>query len=281
MKASAFAPAKINLTLHVTGRRPDGYHLLDSLVLFVDVGDRLTATRSREMSLSVSGPMADGVPTDASNLVMQAANLVGVTAALHLEKHLPAAAGIGGGSADAAATLRALSRLSGQPLVAAHEALQLGADVPVCLDNSLARMRGIGEQIERPLKGPDLSLLLVNPRISVPTPEVFKNLQTPMNEPMGFPPPCPEDQSAWISWLATQRNDLEPPAITAQPIIASVLSQLRGLAGCQLGRMSGSGATCFAIFQDDESCAQALAQVRRDHPNWWSVQTRPSGAEFS
>ncbi|WP_054002720.1 4-(cytidine 5'-diphospho)-2-C-methyl-D-erythritol kinase [Shimia sp. SK013] len=275
----AFAPAKVNLTLHVTGQRADGYHLLDSLVMFADAGDEITVEAADETTLTVLGPMAAGVPTDKRNLVVQAANLLGVTAKITLEKYLPAAAGIGGGSSDAAAALRALSTLYNIPLPTADEALRLGADVPVCLAPDWTRMAGIGDQIIRLGTGVNWPMILINPRVDVPTPKVFKALSNKKNPPMdeGFPD-CLQDDLA-LSWLVAQRNDLEAPAIAVEPVIGTCLEELRVSPGCLLSRMSGSGATCFGIYKNDEFRDQALAQLRQAFPKWWIVPTEDCGVK--
>ena len=255
----AFAPAKVNLSLHVTGQRADGYHLLDSLVMFADVGDRLSV-RLGTPSLTVTGPMAKGVPADHSNLALKAATLMGVDASIVLEKHLPAAAGIGGGSSDAAAVLRALHDLTGKEVPEAG--LPLGADVPVCLGARAAIMRGIGEVVE-PVDLPPLSAVLINPGVAVPTGVVFNGLARKDNPPMEALP-VGEDFSVW---LQRQRNDLEAPACAVQPEIATVLDALRHAEGCQVARMSGSGATCFGLFPDREHALRAAENLQR--PGWW------------
>ncbi|WP_123793388.1 4-(cytidine 5'-diphospho)-2-C-methyl-D-erythritol kinase [Pacificibacter maritimus] len=262
-----FAPAKINLSLHVTGQRNDGYHLLDSLVAFVDVGDQVTAEAAQHTSLTVEGPFAQGVPTDGSNLVVKAAEACGYPMALTLDKHLPPSSGIGGGSADAAAALRAAARLGG-PLMGHDHALLLGADVPVCLASKSARMRGIGNDlVETPL--PALHLVLVNPRVEVATPNVFKRLDRKDNAPM--PDTLPEwpDSLAFVDWLGTQRNDLQEPAAKLAPEIAAVLVSLALSPDVLLTRMSGSGATCFAIYPDRATAQDAAAQISQSNPWWW------------
>jgi len=267
-KAEAFAPAKINLTLHVTGKRPDGYHLLDSLVVFGDIGDRITVSPAAVATLTVGGPMADGVPVDRRNLVLKAAELMGVGADIHLDKHLPVAAGLGGGSSDAAATLRALSQLTGTPLPDLAQVLTLGADVPLCLSDGLTRMQGIGDRLEHLGKPPPLSLILINPGVSLATSAVFQRLErfdlAPMNDQPGD-----RTGADWLDWLAAQRNDLELPAAGLEPIIARVLEEMRGCDGCVLARMTGSGATCFAIMRDDEARDGSLKRLKRDFPDWW------------
>ena len=259
-----FAPAKVNLTLHVTGQRADGYHLLESLVVFADVGDTLRV-RLGASSLVVSGPMADGVPADGRNLVVKAADLIGVSAQIALEKHLPAAAGIGGGSSDAAAVLRGLQQLTGRH--APDAGLSLGADVPVCLCARAAIMRGIGERVEPINDIPELNAVLVNPGVKVPTGAVFKGLECKVNPPMT---PLPKEGDL-MAWLHHQRNDLEPPACAAQPVISEVLKALQQTNLCQLARMSGSGATCFGLYPNSAS-AQAAADALMGR-GWWVQAT--------
>ncbi|MDT8326352.1 MAG: 4-(cytidine 5'-diphospho)-2-C-methyl-D-erythritol kinase [Roseovarius sp.] len=266
------APAKINLTLHVTGRRDDGYHLLDSLVVFADFGDRITVRPATTSRLTVTGPMAAGVPVDAGNLVLKAAALIGVTADITLEKHLPAAAGIGGGSSDAATTLRALAEMAG--VAVPRDVLSLGADVPVCLVDGAARMRGIGEDVT-PLAGvPPLYAVLVNPGVPLATPAVFAGLRTRNNPAMPDPLPNWSGCADFITWLAQQRNDLQAPAIAKEPVIAQVLATLLDTPGCQLARMSGSGATCFGLYDRAESASAAVGRLAQDCPGWWVVATR-------
>lgn len=269
----AFAPAKINLTLHVTGQRADGYHLLDSLVVFADIGDQITVRHADQLGLTVTGPMAAGVPVDASNLVLRAARLAGVDAvAIELEKHLPAAAGIGGGSSDAAAVLRALQE---SHQVTVPDVLALGADVPVCLAGCTARMSGIGEQVV-PVSGiPALFAVLVNPRVLVHTPDVFRALSDRNGDAM----PCiPVFDGAvgCMDWLRTQRNDLQAAAISEQPVIAQVLRVLSD-EGAVLSRMSGSGATCFGLFQTQGMAHRAAGVVAQSHPDWWVRSTVLAG----
>jgi len=275
MTVKVFAPAKINLTLHVTGQREDGYHLLDSLVAFVDQGDQVTATPATVSELSVTGPFAQGVPTDGSNLVMQAADLAGFPMSLSLDKRLPPASGIGGGSADAAATLRAVARLGAKP-VAAEDALSLGADVPVCLGAKPVRMSGIGERLT-PVSMPALHMVLVNPRVEVSTPEVFKSLESKTNAAMPEVLPDWPDSLSFIDWLSTQRNDLEAPAVKRVPEVAAALTALALAPGAQMVRMSGSGATCFALFENRYTADAAALQLADSNPWWWvkSASTLP------
>ena len=262
------APAKVNLTLHVTGQRADGYHLLDSLVVFAGVADRVTVRRAGAMALAVTGPRAAGVPADARNLVWRAADLMAAgPVAIDLDKHLPAAAGIGGGSSDAAATLRALARLSGQPLPDPAALVGLGADVPVCLTPGVLRMEGVGERITRLPPLPPLWLVLANPGVDLPTPAVFKALTSKANPPLpGLPP---DELAPLLDWLRAARNDLEPAAMRLSPAIAPVLAALGAQPGCALSRMSGSGATCFGLFTDARAAEAAAATLARAEPGWW------------
>jgi len=268
MMSKTFAPAKINLCLHVVGQRADGYHLLDSLVAFAYVGDRVRVMPASEMSLEVAGPMAEGVPTDKSNLVWKAAALYDVPVSIALEKHLPSAAGIGGGSSDAAATLFAMADLTGTSQMPAG-ATELGADVRVCLARQAARMRGIGEDVT-PVEGmPEMHAVLANPGVALATPDVFKGLENKDNLPL--PKRIPRWRGVWsaIDWIARQRNDLEAPAIAIAPVIGTVLDELRGLPEARLARMSGSGATCFVLFEERAEADAAAAQLAAAQPGWW------------
>ncbi|MEP1538626.1 MAG: 4-(cytidine 5'-diphospho)-2-C-methyl-D-erythritol kinase [Paracoccaceae bacterium] len=264
MTIEAFAPAKINLTLHVTGQRPDGYHLLDSLVLFADVGDRLWLDTGPDMSVEVRGPFAKGVPTDERNLVWAAAQLAGWSGRIQLEKNLPHGAGIGGGSSDAAAVLRALG--------SNNDGLSLGADVPVCRLSAAARMTGIGDVIDCVTGLPKLFAVLANPKIHVPTPTIFQILTHKQNSEMDNLPKSQNRDSDWFfDWLDEQRNDLETPAIKAAPVIADVLKALKRLQGARNSRMSGSGATCFALFDDRALAVKGAEQLQHSYPDWWVV----------
>ena len=269
----AFAPAKINLTLHVTGQRHDGYHLLDSLVVFADIGDRLTFETDADLTLTVTGPNALGVPVDDSNLVLRAARMVDANlgAKITLVKTLPTAAGIGGGSSNAAATLKALGQMWAKPLPGNPE--WLGADVPVCLRGRATRMQGIGEQLSDAPDLPPAWLVLVNPRVSVPTPAVFKTLVQKTNAPMPKTLPAFASATAFSDWLGSMRNDLQDAAISLEPVIGTALSALRATNGCLLARMSGSGATCWGMFGDAQSAAQAAARVQQANPSWWVVSS--------
>ena len=271
MAVEAFAPAKINLTLHVTGQRNDGYHLLDSLVVFADIGDTVTVAPADQLRLMVDGPMADGVPTDGGNLVIKASRQLSLdnNAAITLTKRLPASSGIGGGSSDAAAALRALSELWNLPLPDRHTVLSLGADVPVCMEARTVRMSGIGEDLSAVPTIPAMDVLLVNPGVSVPTPSVFRALKNRDNPPMPAELPHWNGAVEFCRWLKRQRNDLQDPAIALEPVIADVLSTLEE-SGCLHAAMSGSGATCFALFHEGEEAVEAACRsIADEHPDWW------------
>jgi 4-diphosphocytidyl-2-C-methyl-D-erythritol kinase len=270
------APAKVNLYLHVTGRRADRYHLLDSLVAFAEVGDLLHAEPADSLSLRVEGPFAPALAGEPDNLVLRAARALaaeaGVTAGarLVLEKRLPVASGIGGGSADAAAALRVLCRLwrlAPPPGVLARLAASLGADVPVCLAGRTARMGGIGERLEPAPPLPPCGVLLVNPGIAVATAEVFRVRRGAWSEPATLPPAW-DDAAGMAADLAKLRNDLERPAVGLWPAIGDVLAALVATPGCLLARMSGSGATCFALYADAAAARQAAGRIQE--PGWWS-----------
>lgn len=266
------APAKINLTLSLKGQRADGYHLLESLVVFAGVGDLVSAEPARGLSLSITGPFADGLSAAGDNLVLRAAEgLAGgrpLGAALRLEKNLPMASGIGGGSSDAATTLALLGRMWDVPRPDGLAA-SLGADVPVCCAAPCPQiMRGIGEQLTAAPKLPEAWIVLVNPLVGVPTGAVFANVadkSPPAAPPLpdkGFP-----DFGDLTAWLGTQRNDLEAAAIAVCPVISDVLE---ALSGAPFARMSGSGATCFALLPDENSALELADRVRTEG-RWWTA----------
>jgi 4-diphosphocytidyl-2-C-methyl-D-erythritol kinase len=279
-----FAPAKINLALHVTGRRDDGYHLLDSLVVFATVGDRLEFASDKEDRLTIFGRFAASLPTDAvgtgQNLVVRARdalrawaetkNLPTPPVGIRLKKNLPVASGIGGGSADAAATLRGLDRLwdLGVPRADLHAmALKLGADVPMCVESRSLVARGIGEEIALLEDVPELFLLLVNPLAEVPTPSVFRALSRRDNPPLDLPEEgAPLEQ--WLGTLAASRNDLQAAAESLEPRITQALELIRE-ADPMLARMSGSGATCFGIYRSQAGLDRALAKLEAERPAWY------------
>jgi 4-diphosphocytidyl-2-C-methyl-D-erythritol kinase len=279
------APAKVNLTLRVLGRRADGYHDIESLVAFADIGDRLTLTPGNALTLTVVGPGTAQTGAEADNLVIKAANALtarvpGLRAgAFRLEKNLPVAAGLGGGSADAAAALRLLAQTNNlapdDPRL--HDAARAtGADVPVCLDPRPRVMRGIGEILSAPLPLPRLAALLVNPGVAVPTKLVFSGWKPSANAPRPAERvalPKMQNEEQLLDWLASEANDLEALAIALAPAIAEVLTSLRAAAGCRLARMSGSGATCFALFSSDVESAAAGKKLRTQFPGWWISET--------
>ncbi len=273
----ATAPAKVNLTLHVTGRRDDGYHLLDSLVVFAGVCDQLSATSCPDMRISVSGPFSPGVPNDDSNLMMRAAIAlqrvrgVKLGAALTLEKHLPHAAGIGSGSSDAALTLAMLAELWGVPPLPADapEVVALGADVPVCLQAPApTRMTGIGETLSDVPRLPDCALVLVRPPVEVPTAAVFQALTSRYGSGMDDLPQG-LDYDGFARWLAAQRNDLQAPAESIAPAITQAIAALRALPVVSFAGMSGSGATCYGLVKDMATARQVARRMQIAHMNWW------------
>ncbi len=273
------APAKINLYLHVVGRRADGYHLLDSLVVFPEVGDTIEVAPDDGLSLTLAGPFAEALPASGDNLVMRAARALGAAAArpsrarMTLVKCLPVASGIGGGSADAAAALRALNRLWRLPRdsVDLHAvALTLGADVPMCLDARSAFIGGIGEQGTPAPPLPAFWLVLANPGVAVSTPAVFAGRRGAFSAPSRFAE-APADAAALARLLAARDNDLCPSAQALAPEIGSVLAALAALPDALLARMSGSGATCFALFADGARAEAAAAMLAALQPRWWVV----------
>lgn len=296
-KLTTRAPAKINLNLIVHGRRPDGYHDLSSLVMFAGVGDELSLEGGAPVGLTLGGPLAAGLQADDSNLVLRAAANLGRrvpglrSGHFTLVKRLPIASGIGGGSADAAAALRLLARLNG--LGSDHPALmaaarETGADVPVCLGSRAAMMRGIGEDLQRIAGMPKLCAMLVNPGISLSTAEVFKSLGLEAGERMRPMPTMAGEGSGVSSWhedsaddaqeliasLASGHgNDLERPASGIAPQISAVLRALAASDGCRLARMSGSGATCFGLFDTPRQSLLAARRLAAMHPSWWVKPT--------
>jgi 4-diphosphocytidyl-2-C-methyl-D-erythritol kinase len=280
------APAKINLTLHVLGRRADGYHELESLVAFAAAGDVLSLTPGLSLGLVASGPTAALAGPDSDNLVLEAARLLAERfeglrlGRFHLVKRLPVAAGIGGGSSDAAAALRLLARLNGLSLGDPRlrdAARCAGSDVPVCLDPRARLMRGAGEDIGPVLALPRLHAVLVNPGVPVATPSVFKRLGLEPGERLrGEPHPAMGKGSEVhqvLKAIRSARNDLEPPARLVQPVIGEALSCLAATRACRLARMSGSGATVFGLYDDGDAAAAAAKIVKQAEPSWWVKPT--------
>ena len=278
--------AKVNLTLRVIGRRVDGYHELESVVAFADCADHLSLSPGSELRLKTTGPLAQACGEGADNLVFKAAQLLGERVAgltlgdFILDKMLPVAAGIGGGSADAAAALRLLARANGLAIDDARliEVAQMtGADVPVCLASCACVMTGVGETL-MPLSLPKMPCVMVNPRVPVATRDVFDALGLRSGELLVGAADVlqatawPEDGASledWVEALAGGANDLEAPAMRIQPVIGEVLSALNATNGAWLARMSGSGATCFAIFENTAEAGRAAEKIRLDHPGWW------------
>lgn len=281
------APAKVNLTLRVIGRRADGYHDIESVVVFAAVGDTLTFAPGREMSLAVRGPTAAASGDLTDNLVLKATRELAKRVErlkegrFVLSKRLPVAAGLGGGSADAGAALRLLARaneiaLDDPRLMAAARAT--GADVPVCLDPRPRVMHGIGEILSPPIDLPRLPAVLVNPGVAVPTKDVFATLRLKPGTSTGASVPFPltgKERDAVLTrgdllrTVGEDRNDLEAPAIAMEPIIAEALNDLRALGSCRLARMSGSGATCFGLFDSGRAATAAARALRAKNTNWW------------
>lgn len=280
------ACAKVNLTLRVNGRRTDGYHDLESVVAFADCADRLTLTPGSNLDLKMLGPLAQACGDTSDNLVLKAARLLGErvpdmkAGSFSLDKVLPVAAGIGGGSADAAAALRLLSQLNGLALDDSRliEVARLtGADVPVCVDSRGCVMTGVGETLQ-PLKLPKMPCVMVNPGVPVATKDVFAALGLRKGElrvsagDVLLQKPWPDAEASledWVEALAASSNDLEAPALRVQPVIGEVISALNATNGAWLSRMSGSGATCFAIYENTADAGRAAEKLRREHPAWW------------
>lgn len=277
MSLEIFAPAKVNLYLHVTGRRADSYHLLDSLVVFAGCGDRLQFLPADRLSLSLSGPGAMALQADDDNIVLRAARNLAAhlgrrpEVAIRLEKNLPVAAGIGGGSADAAATLTGLLRFWNETLDQGELqklGLALGADLPVCLRGRPTQMAGIGEILTQAVSLPPCWLVLVNPRQGLSTPAVFK-AREPIFTPAAPLTAPPRDARELAAQLAERRNDLAPPAIRLAPVVGEMIGLIEQTDSCLLARMSGSGATCFGLYADQASAECAAAALMAQRPNWW------------
>jgi 4-diphosphocytidyl-2-C-methyl-D-erythritol kinase len=277
------ARAKVNLDLKVLGRRSDGYHELESLVAFAGVGDLLTLEPGPELSLTIAGPRGAGLEADERNLVLRAARILAREidplrwGHFHLVKRLPVASGIGGGSADAAAALRLLARLNGFSLnepALLRAASQVGADVPVCLESRARVMTGVGERLGPALRLPRLFAVLVNPGVPIETAAVFRELgllpgQVPPASPTPASPLGDDSREALLDRLGCSSNDLEPPALRIAPLLRDLLARLRDLPNCRLARMSGSGATCFAVFDDCRQSADAAKLLAREQSGWW------------
>ncbi len=277
--------AKVNLTLRITGRRPDGYHEIDSLIVFAALGDRLVLEPAATLTLILDGPFAKDLRDDPENLVLRAARRLAAGrkvaggGRLTLTKRLPVAAGLGGGSADAAAALSGLAelwRLEITPEELSTIALELGADVPVCLAGGPCRVSGIGEVL-RPLPPlPPMWLVLVNPGLPLSTAAVFAARQGDFAQPS--PPPRASGPEEWFAWLAAGGNDLEPAARRLLPELDQVLGAIRGTGGCRVARMSGSGATCFGLYATGGEAEAAARRLRGGRRGWWVAAAPLVGA---
>ena len=271
-----FAPAKLNLFLHVIDRRADGLHDVRSLIVFCDVGDEIEIAPADDLSLSVEGPFVAALGAD--NIVMRAARALraerapGCGAAIRLTKNLPVGAGLGGGSSDAAATLRVLGRLwnAEDQETLAHIAANLGADVPACLAARPVIVSGIGDRIEFAPTTPALALVLINPGVAVSTADVYARCQ-PTAEPRSVHTDPPSELTRLIGWLDERSNHLTAPARELAPEIGDVLEFLTAQPNCLLSRMSGSGATCFGLFEDLESAAIVAERAQQTDSRWWVV----------
>jgi 4-diphosphocytidyl-2-C-methyl-D-erythritol kinase len=266
------APAKVNLNLRVVGRRTDGYHDLESLVAFADLADVLTLEKGGETTLSVGGPFAKDCGAPDGNLVLKAARALGLPAGrFTLDKHIPVAAGLGGGSADAAAALRLIARANGlapdDPRLS-DAALACGADVPVCLQSRARIMSGLGDRLSQPLPLPKLHAVLANTGVALPTADVFASFRgdEPSNHPVDN---VPFERSALLAWLSVRGNCLTRAAVSRVPAINDVFDAMNALPGCRLARMTGSGATCFGLFDDASSAGDAAVRLSKSHENWW------------
>jgi 4-diphosphocytidyl-2-C-methyl-D-erythritol kinase len=269
------APAKINLYLHVLGRRPDGYHRLDSLVAFADIADAVSVSPAPALSLDVTGPFAAALGEPRGNLVWRAAEALAARiggargAAITLTKTLPVSSGIGGGSSDAAAALRALAKLWQTPADLREVALPLGADVPVCLVPRASWLGGVGEEVAPAPPLPEVAVVLANPGVALPTAGVFERRAGAFSPAARFDAP-PQDAVALAALLAARRNDLTDAAVALVPEIGDVLRSLAAAPGTLLARMSGSGATCFALFAQRSHADAAAQMVAQEHPRWWA-----------
>jgi 4-diphosphocytidyl-2-C-methyl-D-erythritol kinase len=280
-KIHIFAPAKLNLFLHITGKRADGYHTLQSLMVFTDAGDELELSPQERLEIVADGPFAAALGDPADNLAYKAAALLArhykipPGAKIRLTKNLPVAAGLGGGSSDAAATLKGLVKLWGlpaEPGLLMELALELGADVPACLHQKPLWAEGIGEKITALNDMPKLHFVLVNPLLPTPTAQVFKNLNTRFSPEIRFSGRR-KTAHEWMADLKIYRNDLTDAAITVTPAIRDVLQALAATTGCLLHRLSGSGATCFGIYTGAEAAQSAARRLKAGYPRWWITST--------
>ena len=285
------APAKVNLFLHVGDKRPDNYHALESLAVFAEFGDRIGLESAPELSLTLSGPFAAQIPKGDGNLALKAARMLraahperALGAAISVEKNIPVAAGLGGGSSDAAAVLRALNllwRLDSSESRLFEIAASLGSDVPACLLARPCWMEGRGERVKKTNTLPQIAAILVNPGVMLPTAEVFAALNARTGVGTMHPPPA-NIQSLWdlVAYLEDSANDLEAPACRMRPAIDEALDALNEEPGCVLSQMSGSGATCFGLFDGRHFALGAAERIAHEHPHWWVRATRIAGPDI-
>ncbi len=268
---SEFAPAKINLSLHLVGQKSNGYHLLDSIVSFVNIGDNVSITPGKPGELKVAGPFAKDLPSSNHNLVLKAARLFDSfePSQITLEKNIPVTSGIGGGSADAAATVRLLSKFYNEPEPPIEKLIYLGSDVPVCMHKGIVRMMGIGEEIINLSPAPKVGILLVNPGKALSTAKVFKAVKKKSNSEVNLQGSNEKSLNPWFDWINSMRNDLTDSAIDLIPDIRIALDKLTACDGARVVRMSGSGATCFALFEDFELLQNAKVRITKECPSFW------------
>ena len=273
------ASAKVNLCLQIVGQKSNGFHLLDSIVAFTEFGDKLFFKKSDKLELTVQGAFSDQIPVDNSNLILKAAELlrtlnkIKTGAHITLIKNLPPSAGLGGGSSDAAAAIRGLSRLWGTDLPEIRDLMTIGSDLPVCINQKTQHMQGFGEVLNEINTFPNLPILLVNPLKKVSTQTVFRMLKNKKNLPLSKYEKLFETKKDCIEWLLLQRNDLMEPAVSVEPVISEVLRLISNQISVKKVSMSGSGATCFGVFDNKHDCDLAMRKVRGERPEWWSVST--------
>ncbi len=273
------ASAKVNLCLQIVGQKSNGFHLIDSIVGFTEFGDHLSFKKSDELKLTMKGAFSDQIPVDKSNLILKAAELlrainnIKTGAHITLTKNLPPSAGLGGGSSDAAAAIRGLSRLWDTDLPEIDDLMKIGSDLPVCINQKTQHMKGFGEVLEEINTFPNLPILLVNPLKKVSTQTVFRMLQNKKNPPLSEYEKLFQEKKDWINWLLLQRNDLMEPAVKVEPVISEVLQLISKQISVEKVSMSGSGATCFGIFENKCDCDLAMKRIRIERPDWWSVST--------